>query len=131
MPLEAPVIRKTFESGAMHLSVGAPVLRRDAVHEHVDVLGRGAARLVERLCHRFDDLRHGLVGDAGVVQLDVDPGHELLLSRGDVGADDNGIEGSRHGGTSMTRAATWSLVMFSVLLALDVPRAAVRAEHEV
>src|SRR5581483_9839128 len=80
IPLEAPVIRKTLASGAMHLSGRPPVLRRDAVDEHVDVLRRGAARLVQRLRHRLDDLRDGLVGDARVVELDVDPGHGLLLS---------------------------------------------------
>src|SRR5439155_1002708 len=45
----------------------------------LDVVGGSPARLVQRVGQRLDDLRDRLLGHAVVVQLDVDPGHGLLL----------------------------------------------------
>src|SRR6266702_4047961 len=57
---------------ALLLAGNAPVLRRDALHDHLDVLARRAGGLFESRGHRLDDLRHGLLGDALVVELDFD-----------------------------------------------------------
>src|SRR4051794_3171517 len=87
MQLEAPVIRKTLPAelpagSATRLAGLPPVLGGDALHDHLDVVRRGAARLGERVRQRLDDLRHRFLGDAGVVELHVDPGHwwSFLLS---------------------------------------------------
>jgi hypothetical protein len=51
------------------------VPRVDTGDDDLDVLLGGAARLGERVGERGDHLRHGLLRDAAVVELDLDDGH--------------------------------------------------------
>ena len=59
------------------LAGDAPVLGVDSLDHDLDVVRRGAARLGERIRQRLDHLRHGLLGDAAVVQLDLDHRHDV------------------------------------------------------
>src|SRR5258708_7314542 len=70
--------RALLRGSALHLAGDPPVLRAHALHDHLDVLGRSAGRLCECVRQRFDDLRHGLLGDSLVVELDVDDRHVQL-----------------------------------------------------
>src|ERR687892_1951294 len=65
---------------ALRFAGDTPVLRRHALDDDLDVLLGRAARLVERIGEGLDHLRHGLLGDAAVVELDLDHGHGRLLS---------------------------------------------------
>src|SRR5688572_10016676 len=62
------------------LAAQPPVLRRNPLDDHVDVLDGCAARLMQRIRERLDHLRDRLLGHTSVVELDFDYRHVILLS---------------------------------------------------